>query len=157
MAYTFTAVEVKEKKIAGIHVQTNMEKSVTDCPELWMQFMPLMCDELVQHPAVVQGSPTYGVSQFIDNDRFTYWAAVQVDSSAGLPQGLDVMTIPAGLYVKSTALSLDKLGETFSALDAWMNTQSQYAYNMQGVGFEEYKHGWQMTDSIDVYVAVIKK
>ena len=157
MSFTFTVVDVEEKKIAGITVETNMERSTTDCPALWGTFMPLMDGELAQNAAVIKGAPTYGVSQFIDMDRFVYWAAVEVNSLEGFSADLKTMTIAAGRYVKCVAPSLAQLGETYMALDGWMNAQDKYTYNMQGVALEEYKHAWQMSDSIAIYVAVLEK
>lgn len=157
MALTFTVVQVDEKKIAGINVKTDMEKSMVDCPALWGKFMPIMCGDLAKNPALIQNAPTYGVSEFIDGNQFTYWAAVQVSKTEGLPEEIQTRAIPAGLYVKCTAPSLEQLGEAYMALDAWMNAQNKYIYDMQSVAFEEYKNGWQMTDSIDIYAAIVEK
>ncbi|MGL4666993.1 MAG: GyrI-like domain-containing protein [Saezia sp.] len=156
MTFTFTVVQVEEKKIAGINVETNMANATTDCPRLWGQFM-LVMGTLMKNPVVVQGAPSYGVSECIDGDRFVYWAALQVNSVEDLPADLKTMTIGSGLHVKCTVPSLQQLGEGYAALNAWMIAQNKYAYNIQGAAFEEYKQGWQMTDSVDIYVAIVEK
>ena len=110
--------------------------------------------ELSQNAAMMKNVPTYGVSQYIDGDRFVYWAAAEVSSLEGLPKEVKTMRIPAGKYARCEVPNLEKLTEAYMAVETWMSTQEKYTYNMQGVAFEEYKHGWEMGDSITIYIAV---
>lgn len=158
MSYTFSVVELPAKQVAGITVQTDMQHAEQDCPVIWQTFGPRICAELSGHIAVSDNADTFGICQMIDESRFIYWAAIEVNSTENLPADMKTMTVPAGFYVTCTAPNLEKLGEAFTALYMqWPQTQNDYAIDMQGVCFELYKGQWQMNDPIQVYAAVTKK
>lgn len=162
MNKAYTVVEFPEKRIAGLHVQTDMQNAAKDCPALWQAFGPRICTELANCASISKEGHTYGVSIMTDPERFTYWAAIEIgtDDASGkaLPKDIQTMTIPAGLYVKCQVENLSQLGEAFTALYMqWPQTQNEYALNMQGLCFELYPMNWQLTDPLEIYASVIKK
>ena len=158
MDYQFSVVELPEKQIAGIYVQTNMKNAATDCPTLWQSFGPRICGELSSCSSLSKSGDTYGVSVMTDENNFTYWAAVGVDAIHSLPEDMKTMTITQGLYVKCTIPGLEQMGEAFMAMyTQWPQSQNEYVLDMGGACFELYPKNWQLTDSLEIYAKVIKK
>lgn len=158
MKYTYSIVEIPAKQVAGITVETDMQRAEQDCPALWQTFGPRICAELSGRVSRPENADTFGVSCMLDENRFVYWTAIEVNSTENLPTDMKTMTIPAGLYVKCTAPSLEKLGEAFTEMYMqWPHSQNDYVLDMQGVCFELYKGQWEMNDPIEIYATVIKK
>lgn len=162
MSFVFSVVEVGEKKLAGIKVETSMEKAARDCPDLWHTFGP-RCEAELAEIANLEGG-AYGISVMTGNEgSFTYWAAVEVFPDASLPEGMAFTTIPAGLYVRCTVPGLEQLGSAFEAMyGEWPRSQGKYAisHDPQGVCFELYPlqpKPWDVTDPLEIYGPVVKK
>lgn len=158
MSFNFTVVEIPEKQIAGIYVQTTIQDASKDCPALWQSFGPRMCDTIANCNVVSKTGPSYGVNVMLDENKLNYWAALEVTSTSNLPKDLQTMTIPGGLYVKCTAQNLAQLGDAYTALYMqWPQSQHEYAVNMQAPCFELYSHNWQLNDPIEIYAPIVKK
>ncbi|MFD1259814.1 GyrI-like domain-containing protein [Entomomonas asaccharolytica] len=158
MSFQFTVVELPEIQVAGITVDTDMEKAMIDCPALWHTFAPRICSELADCVEISKTGDSYGISKMIDENRFTYWAAVQITQINTLPADFKTMTIPAGLYVKAQVPNLDMLGEALTAMYMqWPQSQTEYQLDMQGVSLERYEHNWQPNDPLEIFAAVIKQ
>lgn len=158
MDFQFTVVELPEIQVAGMTVETNMEKAMIDCPALWHTFGPRICSELANCAEISKTGESYGISKMIDENRFTYWAAVQTTRINTLPDDFKTMAIPAGLYVKATVPSLEKLGEAMTAMYMqWPQSQTEYQIDMQGVCLELYGLNWQPNDPLEIYAQVIKQ
>ena len=158
MAYEFTVVDYPKTLVAGLSIQTNLNKASMDCPALWQKFGPQIHSKLSQHVCMAStDTPAYGISKMIDNEFFDYWAAVPVKQEHELPKEFKTMTIPAGKYVKTTVPSLAKLSEAFMAMyTQWPQQQDQYQLDPAGLCFETYDVCWKPEDSLEIYCKVIE-
>ena len=88
-----------EKKFAGKRLTMSFADNLTR--ELWQSFMPVRGEI-----ANVVGTELYSMEvyppgffeAFDPNIKFEKWAAVEVTSFDNLPEGLETLTAPAGLY-----------------------------------------------------------
>lgn len=153
MAYDFSVVQVQEKKLAGVKVKTNMERSAQDCPAIWHAFGPRIHKEL---SGIVAGD-SYGVSQSENPNDFTYWASIEVAPAATLPSDLETLSIPGGLYVRCDVSGLAQIGDAYTALYmTWPTTQTEYMLDMGGVCFEQYPAQMSGDGPFAIYAAVKK-
>ncbi|MFP9115222.1 GyrI-like domain-containing protein [Flavobacterium sp. RHBU_3] len=87
-----------ETRLVGMHSTMSFAQNTT--PLLWQTFMP----RRKEVPAVdanlfsVQLYPQGFFEQFNPNAHFEKWAAVAVPNDAVVPQGMDALTLPGGLY-----------------------------------------------------------
>lgn len=157
MSFKFSIVSLPEIKTAGATIETNMERAMQDCPGLWYSFAARMFSELPQYAEIAEKASTYGISKMIDEQRFYYSASIEVTSVRELPDGIKVITIPAGLYVMCTVPSLAQLGDAYNALYMqWPEQQTEYAPDMQGVSVEKYFSS-DPTVPFELYAAICKK
>ncbi|RUS65539.1 hypothetical protein CUZ56_02838 [Saezia sanguinis] len=157
MDYKFSVVELPETLIAGITVQTDMQNASQTCSALWESFEAQVINK-IPAAAMPQNPDAFGVSRMLDEQRFIYWAAIEVQSADNLPAGMQTIRIPAGLYVGGQIPGLDKLSDAYTALFMqWPQSQNTYALDMQGISFELYRCGWQMHDPLSLYASVVKK
>lgn len=88
-----------ERHFAGNRLMMSFAENRTG--ELWQSFMPRR-----KEIANVAGTELYSMEvyppgffeAFDPNTEFEKWAAVQVSSFEGLPEGLETLTVPAGQY-----------------------------------------------------------
>lgn len=91
---------LSEKKLVGKCMQTSLAQNRT--AELWRSFMPQR--SLIAH---VKGRELYSVQIFPSgyfqgfnpHTMFDKWAAVEVEEIEALPEGMQSLTLPGGLYV----------------------------------------------------------
>jgi AraC family transcriptional regulator len=90
---------IPEKKFAGKRLTMSFAENRTR--ELWQSFMPRR-----REVANAVGTELYSMEvyppgffeAFDPNARFEKWAAVEVSSFDSLPEGLETLTAPPGLY-----------------------------------------------------------
>lgn len=93
-------VDLPKKLLVGLRLTTSLAEN--NAPVLWQQFMP-------QHKAIdnrvgqafysVQQYPVGFFSQVVDpSTKFEKWAAVEVSSADSLPEGMALLTVPAGKF-----------------------------------------------------------
>lgn len=87
-----------ERKLAGRHITTSLAEQRT--AELWRSFMPQR-----NQVAHAKGSALFSVEiyptppvTYDPHALFEKWAAVEVTHFADLPEGMDTLVIPEGLY-----------------------------------------------------------
>ncbi|MBB6609941.1 GyrI-like domain-containing protein [Pontibacter sp. Tf4] len=95
-----TLQTIAGKKLVGMSTET---KLATHNPAtLWQQFMPRR-----HEVGVIVGPELYSVQvydagfvkgEFTANSVFRDWAAVEVTDSTDLPDGMEQLNVPAGLY-----------------------------------------------------------
>lgn len=154
MKFSFSVTPVPEKRLLGMRVRTNMANAHTDCPALWMRFGPRLCPELLKKSACFVGPQTsYGVSTEMGiSGDFTYWAAIEAAPDATSPEGMEMLTIPAGPYVRCSVANLEEVGPAFSAMYMeWPATQTAYAPDMNGLCFELYPPDWRPKCPLELY------
>ena len=155
MSFDVSVVEFPAKRLVGMKVRTNMQNAHKDCSALWQTFGP-RSGELTQGKCADQ--PGYGASIMVNEEDFDYWAANEVIDEATMPNDMGTFDIPAGLYAKVRVDSLAQMGEAYGYIYCqWIEGQSEYALDMQGIGFELYPPHWDTQSSLDIYVAVTKR
>lgn len=92
---------LSEKKLIGCQLIMSLSENRT--PELWRQFMPMRNKinssiDSILYSIDVYDNPDY-FHKFDFNNKFTRWAAIEVTDFDEIPTGLEVITIPQGLYV----------------------------------------------------------
>lgn len=154
--FTVTVVERPTVKTAGVKVRTTMNKAMRDCPALWeKEFGPRM-DSFPVDPKFAGQS--FGVSIMVDNEAFDYWAVMPIDPAAPLPEGMDYLQIPGGLYAECHLASLAELGDAYTHLYMeWGPGQEKYAVNMQGAGYELYTCDYLTSGKLSLYCPLVEK
>lgn len=88
------------KQLVGIGLTMSLLHNKTS--ELWKAFMPLrhsVPNVVNNHLLLSVGVYPPGYFETFDPARsFQKWAAVEVSNFTGVPEGLQTLTIPAGLY-----------------------------------------------------------
>ena len=155
MSFEVTVVEFPAKQLVGMKVSTTMQNAQADCPAIW-QIFGLRMTEIPAKGG--HGADSYGLSIMTSENAFDYWAAMELNPKAAIPDGMGTIDIPGGLFAKCTVANLSRLGEAFTFVyGTWISGQSEYALNMAAPCFEVYSQNWQMGDTIDIYVPVVKK
>jgi AraC family transcriptional regulator len=93
-------IEIDRKQLIGICIETSLLEN--SAVALWKQFMPRK-----KEIRNVVGSELYSVQlyendfsmrQFSPSTKFEKWAAVEVESYESIPEGMEALTLPGGLY-----------------------------------------------------------
>lgn len=146
-------VEYPQKRLAGQRVRTSMQKAQQDCPALWQSFGPGIGG--IAGAKLAQGS--FGLCVMLNEADFDYWAAVEIDASASLPDGLESIEVPAGLYATTTVPNLEKLGPAYMFLyEDWPKSQREYGFSGQALSFELYPPNWQLAAAFEIFMPVKK-
>ena len=150
--YKAAVVDYPARRLVGMKVLTSMKQASVDCPACWRAF----CQHLGK--LAPDGSKdSYGLSFMINAEDFYYWAAVDADLAKDVPEGLERVDIPAGLYAACVSPNLEKVGEVYSFLyQTWLSGQSEYALNEQTPCFEQYPPNWQLSGAFDVFMPIRK-
>lgn len=109
-----------------------------EIPELWERFVPY-----INKVPGKKGHVAYGVC-FPLQDGFDYMAAVEVQSSEGVPPELDVVTMPSQRYaVFEHRGHVTKIQETCRAIERDWLPKSRYSLGLGPAGFfERYGEGF---------------
>lgn len=154
MKFTYTVKEFSEKQLAGISVQTDMSKAMQDCPTLWQTFGQRLTS-LAQQGITMPVPGGYGVSVMLDENRFTYWAAVECGAADALSKELQAFVLPGGAYVHCKINSLAEMGDAYHEMYmTWPQLQSQYEIDMTRPCFEFYDINWEVDGSLELYAPV---
>jgi AraC family transcriptional regulator len=94
-----TLATAREKKLVGQRMPMSLSDNRT--AELWRHFLPRRRE--IQH---YTGTALYSVEVYDDQyfahfdptNEFQKWAAVEVTAFAAIPEGLEALTLPVGLY-----------------------------------------------------------
>ncbi len=146
--------------LVGMHTQTSIANDNT--PALWQRFMPRRKE--IQHPvsgnliSVQVYHPNFKFRDFTHDTIWQKWATVEVSDTATLPDGMEVLQIPAGEYVVFTYTGTPAtFGETLRYLFAeWLPARnlrpdaSRPHFEVLG---EKYKHNHPDSEE-EVWVAV---
>lgn len=116
-------VVIQEKKLAGKRLTMSFAENRT--PELWRNFMPGrrgITDSVGADLYSVEVYPPNYFDRFNPETQFEKWAAVEVANVDNLPEDLETLTIPAGLYAvfvhRGTAA--DAVGIYRGIFGSWM-------------------------------------
>ena len=148
--FDITVVEYPEKHLVGVKVRTTMQmqKGMADCPALWESFMPRMGE--------LPSGNAYGVCVMLNAEDFDYWAALEADVNAAVPEGMACVDVPAGKYAKCT-VDMEKLRDAYTYIcTEWEKSQTEYVLDGQAPSFELYQANWQLGDSFEIFAPVKK-
>lgn len=98
-----TIITIQALTLVGMHVRSTSDDMMTI--DLWKRFMPRIKE--IKHRV---GNATYSVQLFdevpIYNTQkivgFTKWGAVEVSSTADIPEGMETFELESGLYAAFT-------------------------------------------------------
>jgi AraC family transcriptional regulator len=90
---------IDEKTLLGHHQKMSLVNNTTHI--LWRGFR--LKSNLIQNRSdalyySLQIYPENYFLQFNPNTEFTKWAAVEIENTKDIPEGMDVLTLPAGTY-----------------------------------------------------------
>lgn len=154
--FAVTVVERPAVKTAGLKVRTSMAKASQDCPRIWEQEFGPRMESFPADPQ--QAGQSYGVSIMLDSETFDYWAVMPIAPGADVPEGMDILEIPGGLYVECHLDSLAQLGDAYTYIyTAWGSTNGKYALNMQGASLELYTCEYLNSGKLTIYCPVVEK
>ncbi|MCC7507177.1 MAG: GyrI-like domain-containing protein [Saprospiraceae bacterium] len=95
-----TLVEIAPRHLVGLHIRTSMEANQT--AELWKAFRIRLREIGAPPPqklySVQVFDPGASFAAFSPDSLFDKWAAIELDTDAVKPEGLDILILPAGLY-----------------------------------------------------------
>ncbi|MFL0162824.1 GyrI-like domain-containing protein [Aquirufa salirivi] len=90
---------LQEKRLLGLHQEMSLAANKTGL--LWASFMPRRHEIMDIHSydliSLQIYPPTY-FTQFSPLNSFEKWACVEVNPSTSIPQGMDNILLPGGLY-----------------------------------------------------------
>ena len=155
-ALQISFIEQPRLDLIGMCVRTDMQNAATDCPNLWHKtFWPRAAE--IAGGGEPQG-PSYGLSFMIDDNAFDYCAALPAPAGRPVPQGMQHVELPAGLYAGCRAPSLAQIGEAYTFLFMeWLPQQTEYALNAQAPTFERYDELFLQDGSFEIFMPVIRR
>jgi len=126
--------------------------------EIWFAVWQAFGPRLVSFPNSEHISEAYGVSVMIGTDgTFDYWAAAETPADAPVPEGMETIELPAGLYASTFAPNLEQMEAAYRELYAeWSQRQSEYTVDMQALCVEVYGNGWEPSKPLEILAPVIK-
>ena len=119
--------ELSEKKLLGVSMEMSVAANQT--PLLWKSFMPRRGEiqSVVSKDFwAVQVYPSDYFEKFDPDARFLKWAAVEVDAVDAIPEGIEILEIPAGSYAVFHYQGLAKNPEIFHYIYAEWVPRSGY-------------------------------
>lgn len=157
-AFEVSVTERPLTRLVGLTIKTDMVNAKEHCTQLWGQtFLPRM-PEITGKPAGEFQGASYGVSIMLDEQHFAYWAALPLCEGRPIPEGMQTLELPAGLYAQCEVPSLAQLGEAYTWLyGQWAQSDQPYAINMQAPCFEYYDENSCATGSLKVFVPVVRR
>lgn len=140
-------------KLAGCKIHTDRRSAKEDIGRLFNDIAPqinALSDK--KDPAV------YGISWIVDakKRRFNYCMAVKYDEQKSIPDSLEEIVIPSGLYAEFLLYSKEDLHQFYDYL--YLKLQKEIETNF-GIGeapyYEIYPNGYQENEPIKLYIPVI--
>ncbi len=92
--------QTEKKQVIGMYAEMSLAEDQT--ADLWRRFMPRR-KEIEQSLSsdvydIQVYPPGFRMDQFTPQTRFTKWVAVEVASWKHLPEGMEQLTLPGGIY-----------------------------------------------------------
>ncbi len=97
-------VEMEPRLLIGLRIATTLAKNQTAA--LWQRFQPRRKEIAHQLPGALYSVEVYDEAftrgEFSPVTRFEKWAAVAVSETSAVPEGMEVLVLPAGKYAVFT-------------------------------------------------------
>ncbi len=97
---------------------------------------------------------SYGVSVMDqpDQNSFTYWVVMPLRPGAAVPEKMEALELPGGLYASCDVESLAQLGAAYNYLYLdWPKSQTAYTLDMQGMCLEIYRKDFSATGRLTIH------
>ncbi|HZG85003.1 MerR family transcriptional regulator [Paenibacillus sp.] len=153
------AMEANIVKLDGFKTAGIAVRDVCASPtfgQVWARFLPQ--EGAIPHRA--NPNVSFGLCYDFDGERITYAACVGVSSTDGLPDGFDVIDVPAQTYaVFPHRGPVSRISETFARIhDTWLPAQGLQP--TEGIDFEWYDERFYGPDDecsvIDLYIPIVE-
>lgn len=124
-------ITIQEKKLIGIKVLTSLADD--SARTLWRQFMPRRREIKNIANSALYSVQDYGpaLESLTLLTQFDKWAAVEVSGAAAIPEGMEALILPGGLYAvfkhKGPAAAFPETAEYI--FDEWL---PQSGYDLDG-------------------------
>lgn len=158
-SFTVSILERAPLTVFGIPLQTTMPRAAVDCPRLWSEIFGPRMRELAPNAPQNDPGESYGICM-MDSDgqeTFTYWAAMPPETGLALPEGMQQMVLPGGLYAHTRVPSLQMLDDAYTFL--YMGKPEALAGhtpNMHNPCFERYTAEWITAGALELFVPLDK-
>ena len=150
--FKINVVEREAYHTAGLKVRTTMAQAAIDCPKLWMDdFGPRMPE--------IQGFPTFsfGSSIMVDEEHFDYWATMPLPPGVPVPQGMEVLDLPAGLYAECEVPSLNELAAAYMYMFQSGQDSDYECAAFNAASYELYPADHMQTGRLSLYLPIRRK
>ncbi len=157
--HTISIIKLAPISLVGIKIETNLQKN--ESVALWKKFKPRVKE--ISHKKndrfySVQNYFEFDPIQFTSETVFDKWAAVEVENEDKLPEGMQKLVIPAGIYAtfvhRGTVMDFSK--SLYYFFSQWLPNSDYVLENHPH--FEVFDHrylGPQNPDSIeDVFIPI---
>ncbi len=151
--FKINLVEREACRVVGLKVRTTMAQAAIDAPRQWEEvFCPRMAE--------IKGFPTcsFGVSVMADEKNLDYWTALPLLPGATVPQGMETLDLPAGLYAECHVNSpIDMVAAYGFIHKDWM-PGSGYDYRLKDAPcYELYPTDHLTTGHLSIYMPLRRK
>ena len=148
-------VNLEPMRIAGYNHQLTMEQINTNnpIPGFWADLGDEKFGKLMSIGSDCPG--TYGVSLMHNENDMDYTIGVALPKVADAPEGFHIINVPAGEYLE-IQVSLANLMDAYSFAGKWMN-ENNSAWATHSTSFEFYNNDFSQTQSLRLYIPIMKK
>jgi predicted transcriptional regulator YdeE len=147
--FEIAVIDYPAKRLAGFRTQTTIPAASYDCSPLWQRFY----SETKKLPGW-KNKKSYGL--FIKTNPYIsldFWTASEVASGVPVPEGMDVLELPPGKFVRCLVpMASDILMAYHTVYSTWYLSQQEYDIDMQSACFELYPPKWTPNDAFDLFV-----
>lgn len=152
MSMKYEIVNLQEKKAAGISARTN--NSSPDMGAviggLWQRFYGEGICPSIPHRVNEKSLGIYTDYAADETGDYTVAAACEVEKTDGMPQGVKILTIPAGRYARFVVK-----GHMVKAVaDCWTELWNMDLPRAFTCDFEEYQDGGVEEAEIHIYISL---
>ncbi|UQZ91090.1 hypothetical protein C4J81_18435 [Deltaproteobacteria bacterium Smac51] len=140
------------QRVIGLPTQINTADALQECFRHWQENFSPYIERMTTLPTMGFGIiPSYDPFR----EKFKYIASVPSIPGFRVPEDLDELEIPAGLYLESLLIMQTERYEVLEAiLRQWLPGQNEYRLNPAAPIYELYPTDYPQTGLITLYVPV---
>ena len=149
-------VELEEIRLIGLSlpVKTTNEggKSSIDCGNLWQKFEKENYADKIPNKLSTEMLAVYHQYEGDHTQPFSYFIGCRVDADAKIPEGLNSLHIPRGLYQKIIAAGKMPDCVTNAWKEIW-NSDIPRAYQTDFEVYDERTKDWNKAE-VDIFISI---